>query len=125
MRPPSFRVRSLMLAVALAALLLWGAMMGIRSYNSYRLASGYGMQERAWREIAARRLRLKDDPGGVEFRSQCVEYFAQLTAKYRRAMWRPWMPVAPDPHAPGYDLWEEQERRAKEAATASRRLQSQ
>jgi hypothetical protein len=106
-----------MLAMGFAALLLWGAMMGTRSYVSYRLAREYGAQELGWREIAARRLRLKDDPGGEEFRARCVEYFAQLSAKYRRAMWHPWMPVAPDPHAPGYDLWVEQEKRAKEAAS--------
>src|SRR5438270_48941 len=33
-------------------------------------------------------------------------------------MWRPWMPVAPDPPAPGYDRWVEQERRAKGVAAA-------
>src|SRR5947209_1809710 len=31
-------------------------------------------------------------------------------------MWRPWIPLAPDPHAPGFDQWLEQERRAKEVA---------
>jgi hypothetical protein len=128
MRTPRFRVRTLMLAVGVTALLVWGAMMGTRSYDSYRLAREYSTRERGWREIAARRLQLKDDPGGEEFRSQCVQYFARLAAKYRRAMWRPWMPVAPDPHAPGYDLWVEQERRAKEAvpdptAPGSHRLQ--
>ncbi len=31
-------------------------------------------------------------------------------------MWRPWIPVAPDLHAPGYDQWVEQQRRAKGVA---------
>jgi hypothetical protein len=111
-----------MLAVGLAALILWGAMMGVRSYNMHRLATEYGIQERGWREIAAR--GRSTDPGGPEFSRRCVEYFAELAAKYRRAMWRPWMPVAPDPHAPGYDLWVEQERRAKEADSEIHPLQN-
>lgn len=117
MRLPSFRVRTLMLAVGLTTFLLWGAVMGARSYNSYRLAREYGIQERGWRVIAERGRSTA--PGGPEFSRRCVEYFALLSAKYRRAMWQPWMPVAPDPHAPGYDLWVEQERRTKEAATGS------
>jgi hypothetical protein len=110
MRLPRFRVRTLMIAVSVAALLVWGAMMGTRSYDYYRRAREYGVQERGWRESAAEgRFR-------VEFCLQCVDYFAQLSRKYRRAMWRPWLPVAPDPHAPGYDQWVEQERRAKAVA---------
>jgi len=110
MRLPRFRVRTLMIAVGVAALLVWGAMMGARSYIFYRLAGEYGAHERGWREIAARRQE------SAEFGLECAEYFAQLAGKYGRAMWRPWLPVAPDPHAPGYDLWLEQERRAKEVA---------
>jgi hypothetical protein len=99
-----FRVRTLMAAVGVVAFLIWGAMMGSRSYDYYRRAREYGAQERGWRESASR-----NEFG--RFSSDCAEYFAQLTAKYRRAMWRPWMPVAPDPHAPGYDQWKEQQTR--------------
>jgi hypothetical protein len=106
MRLPRFRVRTLMIAVSVAALLFWVAMMGTRSYDYYRRAREYDLQERGWRESAARGRM------SVEFRLQCVDYFAQLSRKYRRAMWRPWLPVAPDPHAPGFDQWVEQERRA-------------
>jgi hypothetical protein len=111
MRLPRFRVRTLMIAVGLVALLVWGAMMGTRSYDYYRRVREYDIQERGWRESAYEgRLR-------VEFCWQCAEYFAQLSRKYRRAMWCPWLPLAPDPHAPGYDQWIEQERRAKAAAS--------
>jgi hypothetical protein len=99
MRALQFRVRTLMAAVGVAAVLLWGAMMGSRSYDYYRRASFYGTQERGWREIAARKR------WDARFASECTEYYAQLARKYRRAMWRPWMPVDPDPHAPGYDLY--------------------
>jgi hypothetical protein len=110
MRLPSFRVRTLMIAVSVVALLVWCAMMGTQSYAHYRRAREYGAQERGWRESAARG-RL-----GLESSSQCADYYAQLARKYRRAMWRPWLPVAPDPHAPGFDQWLEQERRAEEVA---------
>jgi hypothetical protein len=99
MRLPRFRVRvrTLMLAVAVVALLVWGAMMGTQSYDYYRRAREYGANERGWREIAAR----KRGSSMARFASECAEYFAPLARKYRRAMWRPWMPVAPDPPAPG------------------------
>src|SRR4051794_48354 len=96
MRTLRFRVRTLMAALGVVALLIWGAMMGSQSYDYYRRAREYGANERGWREIAAR------GRGWVRFGSQWAEYHAQLAGKYRRAMWRPWMPVAPDPDAPGF-----------------------
>ena len=107
MRLPHFRVRTLMMAVAVVAFLIWSAMMASKSFVYYQRASEYGEKERGWGRIADR----PDQPGGPEFRLRCVEYFAALTRKYRRAMWHPWESVAPDPHAPGYDQWLEQERR--------------
>jgi hypothetical protein len=91
-----------MVVVAVVALLVWGAMMGLRSYDYYRLARIYGTYERQWREMATR-------DRGIPTRTRCIaaiwgrqiaEYYAPLARKYRRAMWRPWMPVAPDPPAP-------------------------
>jgi hypothetical protein len=77
------------------AFLIRGAMMGAQSYNYYRRTREYSANERGWREIAARHSER------AEFGSQCAEYYAQLARKYRRAVWRPWMPVAPDPATPG------------------------
>jgi len=113
MRLRSFRVRTLMIAVGVVALLIWGAKMASQSYDYSRRAREYGAQERGWRAIASRNRR----PEWKQFHSECVQYFARLSAKYRQAMWRPWMPVAPDPHAPGFDQWQEQEHRAKEVAS--------
>jgi hypothetical protein len=115
MRSPHFRVRTLMLAVGVVAFLIWGAMMASRSFVYYQRAREYGETERGWREIADGH----DDPGGHKFHLECVDYFAMLAAKYRHAMWHPWSPVAPDPHAPGYDQWLEQEIRAKRIVAPS------
>ena len=118
MRMPRFRVRTLMLAVGVVALVIWGAMMGIRSFYYYRLASFYSLQERGWREGEARARGNPSRSRSIEavYGPRMAKYYAPLAEKYRRAMWRPWTPVAPDPHAPGFDEWVEQERRAKEAA---------
>jgi hypothetical protein len=104
---PRYRVRTLMAAVGVVAIVIWGAMMGFRSYDYYRLARQYSANEYGWGQIAARR-QGKDKT----FAAECSEYFARLTAKYRRAMWRPWLPVAPDPFAPGVQEYLDQQRRA-------------
>jgi hypothetical protein len=50
MRTIRFRVRTLMIAVGVLALLIWGSMMGLRSYDFYRRASFYSFEEYGWRE---------------------------------------------------------------------------
>lgn len=98
-----------MIATGLMALLLWSAMMGTRSYIYHRRAREFRFQERGWRNSAVKGRFPAD------FCLECADYFARLSQKYQQAMWRPWQPLSPDPHAPGYDQWVEQERRAKEA----------
>ncbi len=105
MRALRFRVRTLMAAVGLVAVLFWTAMVGLRSYVYYRLASRYSLEERVWRESTAR------GNWRPEVGYECADYFAQLAGKYRRAMWRPWLPIAPDPPAPGVEAYLEQQRR--------------
>ena len=102
MRLPHFRVRTLMLAVGIVALLVWCAMSGTRSYVYYRLAREYGIQERFWREHA---IRDRGNPARVRsvaavWRLEIAKYYAPLARKHRRAMWRPWAPVEPDPPVP-------------------------
>jgi hypothetical protein len=82
--------------VAVLAVLLWGGMMGWRSFDYGWRAREYGRLEQGWRSIAARRLRNKDRSQCL----QCAEYYAALVRRYRRAMWQPWLPIGPDPHAP-------------------------
>jgi hypothetical protein len=101
MRLPRFRVRTLMVAVGLVASLIWGAMMGARSYSFGIRARIYDFQERHWREHAKRDLaRGSTQTLAARWGLQTAEYYAPLARKYRRAMWRPWIPVAPDPPAP-------------------------
>jgi hypothetical protein len=99
MRIPHFRVRTLMLAVALVALLLWGAMMGMRSFVSFRLAMQYGRDARFWSEMAARDRASPTSSRSVAAVSgpEISEYLGSLSQKHRRAMWRPWTRVEPDP----------------------------
>ena len=98
MRLPRLRVRTYMLLVVVVAVLAWAAPMGLRSYEYYRRARIYSIQERAWREIAQRDLR-QGDTRTVAATSglQIADYYAPLVRKYRRAMWRPWIPVDYEP----------------------------
>ena len=103
LRLPHFRVRTLMIAVAVLALLFWVTTMGTRSFICYRLASEYGTYERQWREMAIRDRGIPSRARSsiaAKWGPDIAEFYAPLAEKYRRAMWRPWMPVAPDPPAP-------------------------
>ena len=53
-----FTVRRMIVAVAVVALLIWGAMMGVRSYVYHGLARTYGTYDRQWREMAVRDREL-------------------------------------------------------------------
>lgn len=99
MRLTRFRVRTFMIALAFVALLIWGAMMGTRAYVYFRLARTYGTYERQWREMA---VRDRGSPRSVaaKWGPRIADFYGPLARKYRRAMWSPWMPVAPDPPAP-------------------------
>jgi hypothetical protein len=96
---PRFRVRTLMLVVGVVAFLVWGVMMAARSYDYYRLARIYGTRERQWRYLA-KRDRNRPRSIAARWGLQIADHYAPLAGKYRRAMWRPWTPVAPDPPAP-------------------------
>jgi hypothetical protein len=96
MRLPRFRVRTLMIVVGVVALLFGGAPMATRWFDYDHLARTYEADERRWREMAARE---PGDPRSIAatYGPQVVEEYARLARKYRRAMWRPWASVSPDP----------------------------
>jgi hypothetical protein len=98
MRLPRLRVRTCMLLVGVVALLVWAAMMGLRSYDYFRRARIYSIQERHWRENAQRDLGHGDTRTiAARWGLQIADYYAPLVRKYRRAMWRPWIPVDYEP----------------------------
>ncbi len=81
MRLPSFRVRTLMLTVGVVGMLIWGGMIGTRTYVYFRLAREYGAYERGWRYMAARdranpctRARTVSAVWGV----QTADYYAPV-----------------------------------------------
>ena len=100
-----FRVRTLLAIVALAAVVLWAFLVGTRSIEYARRARNYAVQERYWR-LSAGRGRLPR-----EFCLGSADYLAGLAVKYRRASWRFWEPVAPDPPGPGVEAYEKQKLR--------------
>ena len=114
MRLPSFRVRTLMVMVVAVALLVWGSMMGSRSYEYYGRARMFAEQEQGWREIAARKKV------GLEIRlGMQLNISKGLTAEISPGnVDDPWLVVEPDPWAPGA---EEAYRQNIEAGYAKRR----
>ena len=112
MRLASFRVRTLMVIVGVLDAAHLGRDDGVAVLRL--LQAGEVLRtsrKRGWRDPASSR---RFDP---DFASECAEYNKRLAEKYRRAIWSPWTPVAPDPHAPGYDAFVEWERQAKQAAS--------
>jgi hypothetical protein len=87
-----------MLLVGVMAVLGWAAMMGLRSYEYHRRARVYSIQERYLRERAHRDL-AQGNTRTIEAKwgLQIADYYAPLVRKYRRAMWRPWIPVDFEP----------------------------
>ncbi|MFO0950496.1 MAG: hypothetical protein U0835_04965 [Isosphaeraceae bacterium] len=102
MRAPQIRVRTLMLAVGGATLLMWGGLMGWRSFVYSRLAADYSRYEREWRETGERDRKIPGRSRSVSavWGREIAAFYAPLAEKYRRAAWRPWDSVAPDPPAP-------------------------
>jgi len=118
MRLPRFRLRTLLVAVAIAGLVCGGEVMRQRRTTFLERAAYHARLEREDLESAAhfafwaRRLppnevmhrRLK---GGSEDyhdyaldSSHTAEVNRRLRLKYERAARHPWLPVPPDPHEP-------------------------
>jgi hypothetical protein len=93
-----------MFTIALVAFLLWGARMSVRSIIYFRLARDYGTYERQWREMSARDRAMPDRKTSISavWGEDIAAFYAPLARKYRQAMWRPWVPVEPDPPAPTF-----------------------
>jgi hypothetical protein len=116
MKPPRFRLRALMIAVAILALLAFGESMRRRQERYLELAADHATMEwgQAIRAQAARATPpigvdgpgasllyyWGNDPKAVEQATILVEYHAAMRRKYERAARQPWLPVEPDPPEP-------------------------
>ena len=113
MRLPRFRLRTLLVAVAVAAAAMEAVLMLQRAAAYRRLAERYAERERMHRDSAALATAEAEDlaergsaDGASLWRDRADDNAAkaarsaELSRKYRRAAARPWLPVAPDPPPP-------------------------
>ena len=110
LRRPRFRLRTLLVAVAVAALVLGAGMMRLRQLFLRRTAAYHEQVER----LQAAKVRAIEDlaraattpEGAAQVRADAVfearigGYHARLKQKYRRLSDRPWLLVPPDPPPP-------------------------
>ncbi|WP_406698044.1 hypothetical protein V5E97_04240 [Singulisphaera sp. Ch08] len=93
MRLPRLRVRTLMVAVAVVALMAWASRMLSLSVAYQRRADTY------WTNL----LRVESPGVRGGWRTPPTEHdrwASHMTNKYRNAARYPWLPVAPDPPEP-------------------------
>jgi hypothetical protein len=106
MRRLNFRLRTLLMAVALAALLLWGGMLAIRSATYAFFANGVAKKQAAYQAdiLAMERRAAKGltpkEAAQLAFGHRMMEYLARQQARYERAARSPWLPTKPDPLPP-------------------------
>jgi hypothetical protein len=106
MSPPRFRLRTLLIAVAVAAVLLGG---GIGVERTWRLSVAY-RQRADWYALMGRQCRMlvaihsgsgmEEGPGLAAYYAGRRDLFARLERKYRLAAARPWLPPESDPPDP-------------------------
>jgi hypothetical protein len=97
MKLPRFRVRTLLIAVAVVAVLVWSAKVGLRSHDYHRRATEYAKYETRMEEHRRQEPRL----GQME--TQSADYYARLARNSREAMVRPWMRPTRDLPAPKFE----------------------
>jgi len=107
MRRLRFRLRTLLMVVAVAALLLWGSMLAIRATAYTFWARGVPNKRDAYQaDILAleRRAGAKgltaEEAKLLAFGRRMMEYLARQQARYDRAARSSWLSVEPDPPLP-------------------------
>jgi hypothetical protein len=107
MRPPRFRLRTLLVAVAVAALSLSGLHLQRLSRAYQRRADQYSNEGFRWCEYGSAELEAQQRMSPQQFEAyigrrfqEILRWRARMEAKYRRAARYPWLPVAPDPPLP-------------------------
>jgi hypothetical protein len=99
MRLPRFRLRTLMIAVAVAAVATGGEVMRRRSVHSRKQARYYADLVR----IAPMFHLSREMPPeqAWRYRQAQIRWWQQMARKYERAARYPFLSVAPDPPPPG------------------------
>jgi hypothetical protein len=110
MRPPRFRLRTLMIAVVVVAILTAGAALMRRSAAFRRLAAHHETRMASWMSIHAENANWAIDTANparasqarwaVEEAWRAIEYHGSMRDKYERAARFPWLAVEPDPPEP-------------------------
>ena len=105
MRPPRFRLRSMMILVAVLALSLSAAVLWRRREHYRRLAEAYALTEMVLRVDSnmargSAAFPLLDLSESMDRNARQADYYARLRRKYERAARRPWLPVEADPPEP-------------------------
>jgi hypothetical protein len=112
MRRPRFRLRTLLIAVTVVAVIVWGAEMFRRRERALGSARNYGYAESHYRSILARcdeilasRSQYPED-WGARYTNLATQvrplawHAAQMRRKHERAALFPWLSVTPDPPLP-------------------------
>ena len=95
-----FSIRTLMILVAIAALIMAGAVLAKRSMDFRALAEEQADSEMASLEYVDDARGEHGDPQRVARGEQMAAYHRELKIKYERGARYPWLPVAPDPPEP-------------------------
>jgi hypothetical protein len=99
MRFPHFRIRTLMIAVAVVAVLAAGFVRCKQRQDRFaELASRYDRESELLPGIWSGPGEAYEGPLGLPYRRG--EYLDQMSLKYRSAASHPWLPVPPDPPPP-------------------------
>jgi hypothetical protein len=106
MRRLNFRLRTLLIALALAALLLWGGTLAIRSVTYAFWANGVAKKRDAYQadiqaleRRAAKGLTAKEAEL-LAYGHRMMEYLGRQQARFERAARYPWLSAGSDPPMP-------------------------
>lgn len=109
MRLPRFTVRTMIVVVAASAIACFAEQMARTSLDRQRIAEFHSATAGSHSWFCAglpstdeQRRQLKDarDRWARSRHGRMARYHSALATKYRRAVFRPWIPVAPDPPPP-------------------------
>jgi hypothetical protein len=94
-----FTVRQMMVAVAVFAMLMATGRAGWHSFFCWRMAESHALLGALGvSRCGMERPTAEEERAHKRDNKILAEYHARQERKYRRAAWRPWEPVLPDPY---------------------------